>query len=161
VRSATVFDGYLDDPQATAACLVDGWYRTGDLVEQDGEGFLSVVGRVGDLVRTGGETVVPSEVEAVLAEHSAVAEVAVVGLPDPNWGEVVCAVVVPIGGTSAPSLEALRDHCRGRLAPFKQPRQLRVVESLPRTASTGQVQRRLLVEHLTSLGHLQSSDLGI
>jgi acyl-CoA synthetase (AMP-forming)/AMP-acid ligase II len=148
VRSATLFDGYLDDPEATAACLIDGWYRTGDLVEEDGDGFLSVVGRAGDLVRTGGETVVPSEVEAVLAEHGAVAEVAVVGLPDPTWGEVVCAVVVVRPDREPPTLEGLHDHCRGRLAPFKQPRRLRVVGSLPRTASTGQVQRRLLVEQL-------------
>jgi fatty-acyl-CoA synthase len=151
VRSATLCDGYLDDPEATAACLVDDWYRTGDLAEEDGDGFLSVVGRSGDVVRTGGETVVPSEVESVLVGHFAVAEVAVVGLPDPTWGEVVCAVVVPAPDMTVPTLEELRHHCRGRLAPFKQPRQLQVVASLPRTASTGQVQRRHLIERLAGL----------
>jgi acyl-CoA synthetase (AMP-forming)/AMP-acid ligase II len=78
-----------------------------------------------------------------------VADVAVVGLPDARWGEVVCAVVVPEPGRQAPTLDALRAHCVGRLAGFKHPRQLRLVAALPRTA-TGQVQRRLLVERLAS-----------
>ena len=86
VKSPVLFDGYLDDPDATAACLVDGWYRTGDLAEEDDEGYLSIVGRTGDLIRTGGEAVVPAEVEAVLAGLPSVAEVAVVGVPDPTWG---------------------------------------------------------------------------
>jgi acyl-CoA synthetase (AMP-forming)/AMP-acid ligase II len=149
VRSPLLFDGYLDDPVATAARLVDGWYRTGDLAEEDGHGFLSIVGRTGDLVRSGGEAVAPTDVEAVLAGHPDVAEVAVVGLPDPRWGEVVCAVVVPESGRPAPTLDALRAHCVGRLAGFKHPRELRVVAVLPRTA-TGQVQRRLLVERLAA-----------
>jgi acyl-CoA synthetase (AMP-forming)/AMP-acid ligase II len=144
VTSPVLFDGYLDDPDATAACLIDGWYRTGDLVDFD-NGFLSIVGRTGDLIRTGGEAVVPGEVEAVLATHPAVAEVAVVGLPDPKWGEVVCAVVVPADGAHPPTLEELREYA-GSLATFKQPRALRVADALPRTAATGQVQRRLLVD---------------
>ncbi len=146
VTGPMLFDGYLDDPAATDAALVDGWYRTGDLIDVN-DGFLSVVGRTGDLIRTGGEVVVPSEVEAALAGHPGVAEVVVVGLPDPTWGEVVCAVVVVDDG-AGPTLEELRDRCAGHLATFKQPRALRVVETVPRTASTGQVQRRLLVERL-------------
>ena len=149
VRSALLFDGYLDDPGATAAALVDGWYRTGDLVERDADGFLSVIGRTGDLVRTGGESVVPAEVEGVLAGHHAVHEVAVIGLPDPHWGDVVCAVVVVEPGRTPPSLDDLRSRCDGQLAPFKHPRRLHLVDALPRTA-TGQVQRRLLVERLSS-----------
>jgi acyl-CoA synthetase (AMP-forming)/AMP-acid ligase II len=148
VTSPMLFDGYLDDPAATDAALLDGWYRTGDLIDVD-DGFLSVVGRTGDLIRTGGEVVVPGEVEAALAGHPGVAEVVVVGLPDSTWGEVVCAVVVADDG-AGPTLEELRARCAGHLATFKQPRALRVVEALPRTASTGQVQRRLLVERLTS-----------
>jgi acyl-CoA synthetase (AMP-forming)/AMP-acid ligase II len=144
-----LFDGYLDDPEATAACLVDGWYRTGDLVDFD-NGFLSIVGRTGDLIRTGGEAVVPGEVEAVLATHPGVAEVAVVGLPDPKWGEVVCAVVVPAEAAHPPTLEELRERCAGTLAAYKHPRALRVVDALPRTAATGQVQRRLLVDRFAA-----------
>jgi acyl-CoA synthetase (AMP-forming)/AMP-acid ligase II len=146
VRSATVFDGYLDDDVATRGALVDGWYRSGDLGEVDDEGFLTIVGRTGELIRTGGEAVAPAEVEAVLRELPAVADVAVVGMPDPNWGEVVCAVVVAHG--SPPTPEELRAHCAGRLAGFKQPRRVEVVTAIPRTAATGQVQRRLLVERL-------------
>jgi len=134
---------------ATSACLRDGWYQTGDLADEDGDGFLSIVGRKGDLIRTGGESVVPAEVEAVLAEHPSVHDVAVVGLPDPSWGEVVCAVVVPVRDQVTPTLASLRELCSGRLASFKHPRQLRLVESLPRTASTGQIQRRLLAQLLS------------
>ena len=148
VRGPLLFDGYFDDPEATAAALVDGWYRTGDLAEVDDEGFLSIVGRARDVIRTGGETVAPVEVEAALADHPAVADVAVLGIADAQWGEVVCAVVVP-AGTAAPTLEELRAHCSGRLASFKQPRRLAVVDEIPRTPSTNQVQRRLLSERVS------------
>ena len=92
----------------------------------------------------------PAEVEAVLAGHPAVDQVAVVGLPDPAWGEVVCAWWWCRRGRPAPTLDELRALCAGRLAAFKHPRAVRVVDALPRTASTGQVQRRLLVERLAS-----------
>ena len=138
-----MFDGYFDDPAATADALVDGWYRTGDLVDVDGEGYVSVVGRARDVIRTGGETVAPTEVETVLADHPGVVDVAVIGLPDAQWGEVVCAVIVVAPGTPVPSLEALQEHCARRLARFKQPRRLAVVDEIPRTAATRQVQRPL------------------
>ena len=149
VRSPFLFDGYLDDPDATAACLVDGWYRTGDVADRDDDGFFRIVGRTGDLVRTGGEAVMPAEVEAVLAAHPSVDQVAVVGLPDPAWGEVVCAVVV----VSARSGRHRRWTNCGRCAldgwpPSSTPGEVRVVDALPRTPSTGQVQRRLLVDRL-------------
>jgi acyl-CoA synthetase (AMP-forming)/AMP-acid ligase II len=145
-RGPLLFDGYFEDPEATADVLVDGWYRTGDLAVADDEGFLTVVGRVRDVIRTGGEGVAPSEVEAVLASHPAVADVAVVGLPDPEWGEVVCAVVVPVDVGAPPSLDDLRSHCEGRLVSPKHPRRVEIVDSIPRTAPTNQVQRRLIVE---------------
>jgi len=146
VRSAFLMDGYFEDPAATAEALRDGWFHTGDLGELDAEGYLSVTGRKKDVIRTGGESVTPGEVEAALARHPRVAEVAVVGVPDVQWGEVVCAVVVPSG--SAPSLAELQQHCEGELAPFKRPRRLELVTALPRTAATGQVQRALLVQRL-------------
>jgi acyl-CoA synthetase (AMP-forming)/AMP-acid ligase II len=148
MRSPFLMDGYFDDPGATADVLRDGWYHTGDLGAFDDEGYLSIVGRARDVIRTGGETVAPPEVEQVLAGHAAVAEIAVVGLPDAEWGEVVTAVVVVRDGCAAPDLDELRTFCAGRLAPFKQPRRLAVVDTLPRTAATGQVQRTLLVERL-------------
>jgi acyl-CoA synthetase (AMP-forming)/AMP-acid ligase II len=148
LRSEYLMDGYFEQPDETAAALRDGWYHTGDLGSLDDEGYLSIVGRARDVIRTGGETVAPSEVEAVLADHPGVDEVAVVGIPDPEWGEVVCAVVVAAGADAAVDVDTLRAHCDGRLARFKQPRRVAVAEALPRTPATGQVQRTLLVERL-------------
>ena len=147
-RGPLLFDGYFEDPEATAEVLVDGWYRTGDLAVADDEGYLTIVGRARDVIRTGGESVAPSEVEAVLATHPDVADVAVIGLPDAEWGEVVCAVVVA-KGAAAPSLQDLRSHCEGALISPKHPRRLELVDAIPRTAPTNQVQRRLLVERFS------------
>lgn len=150
LRSELLMDGYLDDPGATADVLdVEGWYHTGDLGAIDDEGYLSITGRVRDVLRTGGETVSPAEVEAVLADHPALREVAVVGIPDAQWGEIVCAACVLAPGALAPSREDLRAHCAGRLAAHKQPRRLAVLDALPRTAATGQVQRTLLADRLS------------
>jgi len=149
-----LMDGYFEQPEATAAALTalepggPLWYRTRDLGEVDDEGYFSIVGRARDVLRTGGETVAPGEVEAVVGAHPAVVEVAVVGMPDPEWGEVVCAVLVVAEGADAPTLDALRAHCDGRLAAFKHPRRVEVVDALPRTAATGQIQRSLLIERL-------------
>jgi len=148
VRGPLLFDGYLEDPEATNAALVDGWYATGDLATVDDDGFVTIVGRVGEVIRTGGETVAPAEVESVLATHSAVADVAVLGLPDDQWGEVVCAVVVPQPGGAPPQLDELRAHCAGALATYKHPRQLVLVAEIPRTAATGQIKRRLLLDRV-------------
>ena len=146
-------DGYFEQPDETADALRDGWYHTGDLGALDAEGYLSIVGRARDIIRTGGETVAPTEVEAVVATHPAVAEVAVVGIPDVQWGEVVCAVVVPVAGQEHDvDLRSLRAHCDGQLAAFKQPRRVELVSDLPRTPATRQVQRSLIVERIGSKG---------
>jgi len=151
LRSEYLMDGYFDQPDATQAALRGGWYHTGDLGTLDDDGYLSIVGRAREVIRTGGETVAPAEVEAVLAEHDAVAEVAVVGVPDTRWGDLVCAVVVPRAGRHADlDLDVLRAHCEGRLARYKHPRRVEVVDSLPRTPATGQVQRTLIVERLAA-----------
>jgi acyl-CoA synthetase (AMP-forming)/AMP-acid ligase II len=158
VRSPFLMDGYFEHADADAAALTPlepggpPWYRTGDLGVLDDEGYLSIVGRAREILRTGGESVAPAEVEVVLSTHPDVAEVAVIGLPDPEWGEVVTAVVVARPGVDAPSLETLRAHCEGRLARFKHPRRVEALEALPRTAATGQVQRTLLVERLSAAG---------
>jgi acyl-CoA synthetase (AMP-forming)/AMP-acid ligase II len=149
VTSTMLFDGYLDDERATEEVLVDGWYRTGDLGEVDDEGFLTIAGRANDVIRTGGESVAPAEVEAVLSELPSVDDVAVVGIPDPTWGEIVCAVLVAADGATPPTTADLRAHCQGRLASYKHPRRVEAVTSIPRTAATSQVQRRLLVERLS------------
>jgi acyl-CoA synthetase (AMP-forming)/AMP-acid ligase II len=145
VTGPLLFDGYLDDQAATDAALVDGWYRTGDVVAVDDEGYLSVVGRVGEVIRTGGETVAPTEVEAIVAEWPGVRDAAVVGLPDVRWGEVVCAVVVMEAGRATPTVDDLRRLCQGRLASFKHPRRVEVVAAIPRTPATNQIQRRSLI----------------
>jgi fatty-acyl-CoA synthase len=150
LRSEYLMDGYFEQADETVAALRDGWYHTGDLGALDDEAYLSIVGRARDVIRTGGETIAPSEVEAVLADHPAIAEVAVVGLPDAEWGEVVCAVVVPVDGVATVDVDALRAHCDGRLAGFKRPRRVAVVDAFPRTPATGQIQRTLLVERLQS-----------
>ena len=147
VRSAYLADGYFDDETATTEAFRAGWFHTGDLGVLDSEGYLSIVGRKRELIRTGGESVSPSEVEDALAAAPGVREVAIVGLPDLDWGEVVCAVVVPEPGAEI-SLRALQDYADGRIAGFKKPRRLLLREALPRTAATGQVQRALLVEQI-------------
>lgn len=149
VRSPLLFDEYFGDPEATAAAFVDGWYRTGDKVEADEDGHLSITGRVNDVIRTGGEGVDPTEVEGVLRTHPAVDDVAVVGLPDARWGELVCAVVVPVDGV-VPSVEDLRRHGADHLAPYKLPRRVEAVDVIPRTLATHQVQRALVLERLAS-----------
>jgi acyl-CoA synthetase (AMP-forming)/AMP-acid ligase II len=149
VRSVVLFDGYYGNEEATNEALVDGWYRSGDLADVDDEGYLSIIGRARDVIRTGGETVAPSEVEEVLRSEPSVADVAVVGLHDDTWGEVVCAAVVVRPGHAAPTVEQLRAHCAGRLAGFKHPRRVAVVDVVPRTGGNGNVQRRLLIERLT------------
>ena len=120
-----------------------GWLRTGDGGELGADGRLVVHGRRGEMIITGGENVWPVAVEAVLADHPAVAEVAVVGRPDPEWGQVVTAVVVPTDPGSPPTLAGLRDHAGERLPRFAAPRALELVEALPRT-SLGKVRRHRL-----------------
>ena len=145
-RSPFMFDGYFDNPAAThEAFSADGWFRTGDLAEVDGDGFYSIVGRVKDVIRTGGETVSPAEVEGHLADFPCAVEVAVVGVPDDRWGEVVCAVFVLGDGAVPPTAEEVQSHLNGRLARFKHPRRIETVQEIPRTPATGQVRRRDLL----------------
>ena len=131
VRGANVFSGYWRNPDATAAAFADGWLLTGDVAERDAEGYYRIVGRLKELVISGGENVYPAEIENVLHEHPAVAEAAVVGVPDERWGEVCLAVVAL--RTPATEQELLA-WCAERLAKFKVPREVRFVEALPRNA---------------------------
>ena len=152
-RSPFMFDGYFDNPEATAEAFTgDGWFRTGDLAEVDADGFYSIVGRVKDVIRTGGETVSPAEVEAHLADFPGAAEVAVVGIPDGRWGEVVCAVFVLDSGAALPTPDEVQAHLSSRLARFKHPRRIEAVEAIPRTPATGQVRRRDVLEAILSTG---------
>lgn len=142
VRGATVMRGYLHDDEATARALRDGWLHTGDVGYLDAEGGLHVLDRRDDLVVSGGENVYPAEIEAVLLEHPAVEDAGVAGVPDADLGARVVAWVVVKPDCGA-SVESLQRHCRDRLAGFKQPREFRFVEALPRNAA-GKLQRRRL-----------------
>ena len=137
----TVMSGYFELPDETAAVLGNGWYKSGDLAEMDEEGYLTITGRRREIIRSGGETIAPSEVEAALGGFPGLRDVGVVGLPDATWGEIVCAVLVLEPGASAPTVESLRAHVGPRLASFKHPRAVACVAELPRTAATGQIQR--------------------
>jgi O-succinylbenzoic acid--CoA ligase len=118
----------------------DGWFPTGDLGELDADGLLTVHGRSGDLIITGGENVWPEPVERVIATHPAVRDVAVAGVPDPEWGELVTAFVVPVDASAPPSLEMLREHVRATLPPYCAPRRVVVVAELPRS-TLGKIKR--------------------
>jgi acyl-CoA synthetase (AMP-forming)/AMP-acid ligase II len=141
LRGETVMSGYFDLPEETDAVLQDGWYRSGDLAEMDDEGYLTITGRRREVIRSGGETIAPGEVEAALSRYPGIREVAVVGLPDPVWGEAVCAVLVMEADNPAPALADLRAFLDTRLAGFKHPRAVATMAELPRTSATGQLQR--------------------
>lgn len=140
-----VFAGYFRDPAATAAVLADGWLRTGDLVERDADGYIKVVDRLKDIFISGGENVSPSEVEAVLLAHPAVAQAAVVGVEDPRWGETGQAFVVVRPGMATDEQDLL-DHCAAQLARFKVPSRVEQVAGLPRTALNKVLRARLRQE---------------
>ncbi len=151
-RSAKRMIGYLGQPESTARVIVSGdWVRTGDLGRIDEDGFVYIVDRLKDLIITGGENVFSPEVEAVLAKHPSVAEVAVIGVPDPVMGESVLAVVSPAPGERIEP-EQLITYARGHLAGFKCPRAVEVVDTLPRNAS-GKVLKRELREQIQAARH--------
>ncbi len=149
LRSEVVTPGYWRRPEATAAAITDGWFHTGDLMKKDANGFHYVVDRKKNMYISGGENVFPAEVEAALLEHPAIKEAAVIGVPDPTWGEAGHAFLVLIPD-AAWDPDGVREFCRGRLARFKNPRDLSVLEALPLN-DAGKVDR-------TELRRLTSED---
>jgi acyl-CoA synthetase (AMP-forming)/AMP-acid ligase II len=137
-----VMDGYWGNEEATVKSIEDGWLRTGDIAWSDERGYIHLVDRKADMIITGGFNVMPREVELVLTDAEGVVEAAVIGVPDPVWGEAVTAFVV-----AAPSAkldaERLMAHCALRLSGFKKPKRIEVVDSLPK-ASTGKISRSAL-----------------
>ena len=142
------FDGYWQLPEKTAEAFNDGYCSVGDMARRDEDGFLYLVDRKSNMIISGGENVYPSEVEAALAAHPAVREVAVIGLPDAKWGERVHAVVA-FGSEATATAEDLVGWCKPRLAGYKRPRSISIVssEELPKTA-TGKIQHRLLKQRI-------------
>jgi long-chain acyl-CoA synthetase len=140
IRGHNVMKGYWRRPEATAEAVVDGWFHTGDLARADSDGYLFIVDRIKDLVIRGGYNVYPREVEEVLYEHPAVAEAAVIGIPDPVLGqEVAAAVALKPGATATP--EELRDFVKEQVAPQKYPRHVWIMEELPK-GPTGKLLKR-------------------
>lgn len=133
VRGPSVFAGYLDDAAATVRAMAGPWLRTGDIVRRDDDGVFTVVDRMKDIYISGGENVAPAEVERALCLHPLIAEAAVVGVPDPVWGERGVAFVVPAAGATLGEDEVLA-HARAELAGFKVPVRAQVVEQLPRSS---------------------------
>jgi acyl-CoA synthetase (AMP-forming)/AMP-acid ligase II len=146
-RMPNMFGGYWNQPDATAAVMRDGWYKTGDAGYRDPkDGLLYIVDRVKDMIITGGENVYSAEVEQALAKHPAVKQCAVIGLPDAKWGEKVTAVIIAAPGAK-PTPEEIIAHCRGLIAGYKVPKDVRFVETLPMTA-TGKILKRAVRDQL-------------
>jgi fatty-acyl-CoA synthase len=154
-RGPTLMAGYWNAPEATDDAFAGGWFHSGDLVREDEDGFLYVVDRKKDMIISGGENIYCAEVENVLASHPGIAEVAIIGAPHERWGETPLAVVVPADADAPPTLEDLVEFSRDRLASYKKPTVVVLVEALPRNAS-GKVLKHELRARFGS-GELASS----
>ena len=131
--------GYHENPEATADAIdADGWPHTGDGAYRDADGFYYISDRIKDMIISGGENIYPAEIESILYDHPSIAETAVIGVNDEQWGEAVCAVVALTPGTPAPTLQELRDFVGQRLARYKLPKRLEIIDALPRN-TTGKV----------------------
>jgi acyl-CoA synthetase (AMP-forming)/AMP-acid ligase II len=152
IRGPNVTRGYENNAEANAASFVDGWFRTGDKGVLDAHGYLTLIGRLKELINRGGEKIAPQEIDEVLLGHPAVAEAVAFGVPHETWGEEVSAAVVlrpPADEASAPAEAELVAYCRERLADYKRPKRIHIVESIPRTA-TGKIQRRTVAARLAN-----------
>ena len=142
VRGPNVTRGYHNNPEANKAAFTNGWFRTGDRGFMDAEGYVTLVGRIKELINRGGEKISPLEVDAALLSHPAVAEAASFAAPDPKYGEEVHAAVVPKGNVTVAELQS---YCKDRLADFKVPKVIHLVKELPK-GPTGKVQRRFMAD---------------
>ncbi|MEM6569636.1 MAG: long-chain-fatty-acid--CoA ligase, partial [Planctomycetota bacterium] len=152
-RGTTITPGYWNRPDETATAFRGGWFHTGDLATIDDEGWVDIVDRKKDMIVTGGENVYSVEVENALYEHPLVLECAAYGVPSEEWGEAVCAAVVlrADGDAEHPDAESLRAHCRDRLAGYKVPRRIELLDELPKTGS-GKIAKRLLRDRAEAAG---------
>ncbi|WP_411720187.1 class I adenylate-forming enzyme family protein [Mycetocola sp.] len=148
VRGPSVFSGYFEQPEESASALRSGWLHTGDLVERDSDGYYRVIDRIKDIYISGGESIAPAEIESVLFGHPAVADAAVIGVPNARWGEVGVAFIVARRGV-ATDAEDLTAWLRERIARFKLPHGIRFVDSIPRSAADKILRRSLLADYLS------------
>jgi len=137
IQGPNVVSGYENNPEANAKSFTHGWFRTGDQGFLDEEGYLTLTGRLKELINRGGEKIGPREIDEVLLSHPAVAEAVCFGVPHPSWGEEVAAAVVLTEEVSEAEILAF---CKERLAEFKRPKKIYVTSAIPRTA-TGKIQR--------------------
>ena len=145
-RGYQIMTGYYRQPAATKAAIrPDGWLRTGDLGTLDARGYLRITGRLKDMIIRGGMNLYPKEIEDVLFGHPGVAQIAVIGVPDETWGEIVAAVVMPKASGTAPSVDQLYAYCRANLSPQKAPERWFFVDQYPLT-STGKIQKNVLLD---------------
>src|SRR4029077_20569513 len=142
IQGPNVIEGYENNPEANAKSFTNGWFRTGDQGFLDEDGYLSLTGRLKELINRGGEKIGPREIDEVLLSHPAVAEAVCFGIPHPAWGEEVAAVVVL---REAATESDLLTYCRERLSDYKRPKQIHITDAIPRTA-TGKIQRRIVAE---------------
>jgi acyl-CoA synthetase (AMP-forming)/AMP-acid ligase II len=154
IKGDQVLTGYWRNPEATASSFFDGWFRSGDVGQWDEDGYLYIVDRKKDMILTGGENVYPREVEEILYEHPAVVEAAVIGAPDPKWGEKVVAVVCTRDEVTGADLVAF---IRERIASYKKPRHVVFIDTLPKNAS-GKVLKRELRDRIAA-GELVLTEL--
>ncbi len=146
VRGDNVMLGYWNRPDDTAAAVRDGWMHTGDGGRMDDNGYVFIVDRIKDMIITGGENVYSAEVENALAKHPAIAAVAVIGVPDPDWGERVHAVVVLLPGQNVTE-EQLRAHCKTLIAGYKAPRSVDFVDAMPMSGAGKILKRELRMKY--------------
>ena len=151
-RSETIMSGYLNQPELTAHSIVDGWFRAGDMAWRDSDGYLYLASRKSDMIIRGGENVYPVEIESVISDHPDVIEVAVVGIPESHWGEIIgAAIVLRAGSTANPAdIKAL---CKSRLASYKVPEHVLFFETLPKNSTNKLVKSKitgLFIERLSS-----------
>ena len=149
-RTPYVFDGYWNNPEKTAQAFAGKWCSVGDMARRDSDGYIYLVDRKSNMIISGGENIYPTEVEYALACHPKIKDVAVIGMPDDKWGEVVKAIVIVHPGQQVAEVELL-EWCKERLASYKRPRSVTFVTdaAMPRTA-TGKIQHRLLRERLVA-----------
>jgi acyl-CoA synthetase (AMP-forming)/AMP-acid ligase II len=147
IQGPNVIRGYENNPDANATAFFDGWFRTGDQGMLDANGYLTLVGRLKELINRGGEKISPREIDEVLLSHPAIAEAVCFGVPHQTWGEEVEAVVVlrPVDGGPKTTEPELLAYCKERLADYKRPKQIHIADTIPRTA-TGKIQRRVVAE---------------
>ena len=148
IRGHNIFSGYLNKPEATAAVMVDGWFRTGDIGQVDDDGFFFIVDRKKDLIIRGGFNVYPREIEEVMAQHPAISQVAVVGVPDDHYGEEIAAVIVLASGQMIAEEEVIA-WTSERVGKHKYPRRVHIVEALP-IGPSGKVLKRVIIEEITT-----------